>query len=79
MPSREVEIILGSSQVFVVIAIVVLGVMFESVAAVVACGVMYFIIVAVVAVLVKWASNDFWLPRAWQLAVQVRLCLAPRR
>lgn len=68
---REVEIVLASSQAFVVVAIIVLGVMFESVVAVVACGVMYILIVSVVAVLVKWAANDFWLPHAWQLAVQV--------
>lgn len=62
---------LGVSQLFVLVAIGLLYAVFESVAAVAACGVLYLVVVGTIAVAAKWAANEFWLPRRWQIVLQV--------
>ena len=63
---------LVSSQLFVVIAIVLLGVLFKSTSAVAVCTTLYLILATSLTVLVKWAANNFWLPRSWQTCLKVR-------
>lgn len=67
-----VTVSLVSSQLFVVIAIVLLGVLFKSTSAVAVCTTLYLILATSLTVLVKWAANNFWLPRSWQTCLKVR-------